>query len=136
MAAFKTLDDIEVANKRVLVYTRSLDGETLLVVVNLSRFSQAVELELKQYEGATPVELFGHHSDMARTITVIHNHFSPGLFLYKLREMLVRYKNNLFLSGNRLNHFDRVRRSTADIAFCLDLGGSIDVTDNHRARMF
>ena len=51
---------VEHANKRVLVYTRTLGDETLLIVVNLSRFSQAVELELKEFEGAIPIELFGH----------------------------------------------------------------------------
>jgi maltose alpha-D-glucosyltransferase/alpha-amylase len=51
---------VEHQNKRVLVYTRSLGDETLLIVVNLSRFSQAVELDLKQFEGAVPMELFGH----------------------------------------------------------------------------
>ena len=50
---------IEHSNKRVLVFTRSHEDETILVVGNLSRFAQAVELELKEYEGAVPVELFG-----------------------------------------------------------------------------
>ena len=50
---------IEHSNNRVLVFTRSHEDETILVVGNLSRFAQAVELELKEYGGAVPVELFG-----------------------------------------------------------------------------
>ena len=46
-------------NPKVLAYVRSYEGESVLVVANLSRFSQFVELDLAQYRGCTPVELFG-----------------------------------------------------------------------------
>jgi maltose alpha-D-glucosyltransferase/alpha-amylase len=46
-------------NHRVLAFLRRLDGEALLVVANLSRFAQHVELDLSAFHGATPVELFG-----------------------------------------------------------------------------
>jgi maltose alpha-D-glucosyltransferase/alpha-amylase len=46
-------------NRRVLAFVRSYDGETILVVANLSRFVQWAELDLSAYDGATPVELFG-----------------------------------------------------------------------------
>ena len=45
-------------NPKVLAFIRSFEGETILVVANLSRFAQAVELDLSEYEGAVPVELF------------------------------------------------------------------------------
>ena len=48
------------ANHRVLAYTRSLDGETVLVVNNLSGTAQVAELDLRALEGAIPVEMFGH----------------------------------------------------------------------------
>jgi maltose alpha-D-glucosyltransferase/alpha-amylase len=51
---------VEHGNRRVLVFTRCYEGETILVVANLSRFAQAVELDLRTYEGTVPVELFGH----------------------------------------------------------------------------
>ena len=38
---------------------RQHEDETVLVVANLSRFAQYVELDLSKYKGATPVELFG-----------------------------------------------------------------------------
>ncbi|MCA9855083.1 MAG: alpha-glucosidase C-terminal domain-containing protein, partial [Dehalococcoidia bacterium] len=47
-------------NNRVLTYIRRFEGETILVAANLSRFSQAVELDLSEFAGATPLELFGH----------------------------------------------------------------------------
>lgn len=46
-------------NPKVLAFLRSFEGETLLVVANLSRFAQAVELDLSEYEGTVPIELFG-----------------------------------------------------------------------------
>ncbi|MEO7909668.1 MAG: maltose alpha-D-glucosyltransferase [Roseiflexaceae bacterium] len=46
-------------NLRVLVYIRKGEGQTVLVVNNLSRFVQPVELDLSQYNGWTPVEIIG-----------------------------------------------------------------------------
>ena len=49
-------------NPKVLCFFRRLGDEHILVVANLSRFAQAVELELGDYEGQTPIEMFGHTS--------------------------------------------------------------------------
>jgi maltose alpha-D-glucosyltransferase/alpha-amylase len=46
-------------NPRVFTFVRELDGASILVVVNLSRFAQAVELDLAKHEGSVPTELFG-----------------------------------------------------------------------------
>ena len=46
-------------NRRVLAFLREFEGERLLVVANLSRFSQSVALTLSDYAGCTPVEVFG-----------------------------------------------------------------------------
>lgn len=46
-------------NNRVLAYLRCLDHQTILVVANLSRFAQYVELDLSEFRGCTPTELFG-----------------------------------------------------------------------------
>lgn len=54
-----SLTMLEPANHRVLAFVREYEDERLLVVVNLSRFSQAVELDLGAWAGSTPVELFG-----------------------------------------------------------------------------
>jgi len=47
------------ANRHVLAFIRHDADETLLVVANLSRFAQPVELDLATYAGRSPVELFG-----------------------------------------------------------------------------
>jgi maltose alpha-D-glucosyltransferase / alpha-amylase len=46
-------------NRKVLAFTRTYQGEHILVVANLSRFTQAVELDLTAFQGMTPVEIFG-----------------------------------------------------------------------------
>ncbi len=47
------------ANRRILAYLRQYEGDTILCVANLSRNAQAVELDLHEFEGATPIELSG-----------------------------------------------------------------------------
>lgn len=44
-------------NPKVLAFTRSYAGETILVVVNLSRFSQVARLDLAAYAGTVPVDV-------------------------------------------------------------------------------
>jgi maltose alpha-D-glucosyltransferase/alpha-amylase len=46
-------------NRKVIAYTRSDGAEQILVVANLSRFVQTVELDLAGFEGHTPIEIFG-----------------------------------------------------------------------------
>ena len=46
-------------NRKVLVYLRVLENETILCVNNLSRFVQPVEIALDRFCDWTPVELFG-----------------------------------------------------------------------------
>jgi len=46
-------------NPKVLVYLRTLGDQRVLVLANLSRFVQSVELDLSEYRGYTPVEMFG-----------------------------------------------------------------------------
>ncbi len=46
-------------NHKILSYVLRHEQETLLVVANLSRFAQPVELDLSAFNDMTPVELFG-----------------------------------------------------------------------------
>jgi maltose alpha-D-glucosyltransferase / alpha-amylase len=46
-------------NRKVLVFLRTLGEERVLVVANLARSAQFVELDLSAFEGTVPVELFG-----------------------------------------------------------------------------
>ncbi len=48
-------------NSKIIAYTRKYDDEEILVLGNLSRFSQAAEIDLRDYTGYTPVEVFSHN---------------------------------------------------------------------------
>ncbi|QDU30124.1 Trehalose synthase/amylase TreS [Anatilimnocola aggregata] len=54
-----TIEFLDPQNRKILAFVRKYQGETLLVVANLSRFVQYVELDLSSFEGIAPVELFG-----------------------------------------------------------------------------
>jgi maltose alpha-D-glucosyltransferase / alpha-amylase len=54
-----TLKFLRPGNRKVLAYLRSHEDETILCVVNLSRASQAVELDLREFERCVPVEMLG-----------------------------------------------------------------------------
>ena len=49
---------INIDNPKVLAFTRTYESETLLIVVNLSKYAQPAELYLPQYKDYVPVEIF------------------------------------------------------------------------------
>jgi maltose alpha-D-glucosyltransferase/alpha-amylase len=54
-----TLRFLHPDNRRILAFIREHEDETILVIANLSRFTQWTELDLATYEGRVPIELFG-----------------------------------------------------------------------------
>jgi maltose alpha-D-glucosyltransferase/alpha-amylase len=54
-----SLEFLDPTNHKILAFIRRHEEETILVVANLSRFGQAVDLDLSAYAGMTPVEAFG-----------------------------------------------------------------------------
>jgi maltose alpha-D-glucosyltransferase / alpha-amylase len=56
------LEFLQPANRKVLAFMRHYQDEHLLIVANLSRFVQHVELDLSKLQGAVPVELFGRNA--------------------------------------------------------------------------
>src|SRR5262249_20229801 len=46
-------------NRKILAYILRFEKETVLVVANLSRFVQPVELDLAAFKQLVPIELFG-----------------------------------------------------------------------------
>lgn len=48
-------------NRRVVAYLREYEGESILVVNNLSAFAQPAELSLESFRGLVPVEMMGNH---------------------------------------------------------------------------
>ena len=55
-----SIEFLHPSNPKVLTFIRKFEEETILIVVNLSRYVQYVELDLSQYKDMVPVELFGH----------------------------------------------------------------------------
>jgi maltose alpha-D-glucosyltransferase/alpha-amylase len=49
-------------NPRIVAFVRNYQDERILVVANLSRFVQFVELDLSAFKGLVPIELFGRTS--------------------------------------------------------------------------
>ena len=54
-----TLRFIRPGNRKVLVYLREYNDDTILCVVNLSRSAQPVEINLADQKGKVPIELLG-----------------------------------------------------------------------------
>ena len=53
-----TQEFLHPANKRVLVFLRRYENEVVLCINNLSRYAQPVELDLREFSGLIPIELW------------------------------------------------------------------------------
>ncbi len=54
-----SLDFVATSNSKILAFIRRYEEETVLVVANLSRYSQSVQLELNAHAGMVPMEIGG-----------------------------------------------------------------------------
>ena len=54
-----TYEPLAPSNPRIFAHIRKYEDDVMLCVHNLARSAQAVELDLSEYEGRYPVELFG-----------------------------------------------------------------------------
>ena len=54
-----SLEMLAPENPKILAFTRDLEDQSVLVVANMSRFVQFVELDLSRFAGRQPVEMFG-----------------------------------------------------------------------------
>ena len=79
-----TLEFLAPSNQRVIAYLRRYQQEIILVVANLSRFAQSVQLDLHRYQGFTPVEMFCRHRFPAGGRRLLPDHFGPELLLLVL----------------------------------------------------
>src|SRR3954464_891916 len=52
-------EELSASNPSVLAFVREFGDDVVLCVNNLSRFAQPVELDLRRFEGRTPLELLG-----------------------------------------------------------------------------
>jgi maltose alpha-D-glucosyltransferase / alpha-amylase len=55
-----TLEFLNPSNRKVLAYLRRDGDQQVLCVANLSRFGQAVDLDLPGLDGVTPIEMLGY----------------------------------------------------------------------------
>jgi maltose alpha-D-glucosyltransferase/alpha-amylase len=56
-----SLKFLDTSNSKVLAYMRHWEDEFVLVVANLSRFSQVAELDLSKYAGCIPQDIFSQN---------------------------------------------------------------------------
>jgi len=54
-----TIDILSPENPKILAFTRDYEDQSVLMVANLSRFVQFVELDLSRFAGRRPREMFG-----------------------------------------------------------------------------
>jgi len=71
-----TIEFLRTPNAKVLAFLRRHEEETVLVIVNLSRFSQAIELDLSSFAGSRAEEMFGGGTFME--IASGQTHFTIG----------------------------------------------------------
>jgi len=53
---------LNVDNPKILAFTRTYQDETLLVICNLSKYAQPAEINLREFMGYVPVEMFSRNS--------------------------------------------------------------------------
>jgi maltose alpha-D-glucosyltransferase/alpha-amylase len=52
---------IQTENSKILAFTRTYEDQTMLVIVNLSRYTQPAELDLTDFGGYQPIEVFSRN---------------------------------------------------------------------------
>jgi maltose alpha-D-glucosyltransferase/alpha-amylase len=52
---------ITTENSKILAFTRTYEDETILVICNLSRYTQPAELDLEAFNGYVPIEVFSNN---------------------------------------------------------------------------
>ena len=73
---------LETQNRKVLAYLRSYADQTVLIVNNLSRFIQPVELDLAEFAGMRLVELIGETPFPAIATTPYFLSLAPHGFIW------------------------------------------------------
>ena len=69
-------------NERVLAFVREDEDTTILVVCSLSRFAQAAILDLREFEGMQPIDLFGRVAFPPITEHPYQLTFGPNTFFW------------------------------------------------------
>jgi len=118
------IDFLHPENPHVIAYIRRYADEHILVVANLSRFVQYVELNLIELKGMVPIELFGRNpfppiGDLPYLLTLgphmflwfslepKHTETSSGLPAYEPTTLQMRNSFEAFLGGDSRTEFER-----------------------------
>jgi maltose alpha-D-glucosyltransferase / alpha-amylase len=109
---------INVDNPKILAFTRKYEEDHLLIVVNLSRYPQVAELDLHEYNGYTPSEIFSKNhfptvKEGSSYLLTLGPH-SYYWFALKKKESEILHKERLPLL--RLKQWDEIL-STENIEF-------------------
>ncbi len=94
-----SLEFLYPGNRKVLAFLRQFEDEKLLVIANLSRFAQCVELELGDFQGAVPVEVFGRARFPSITETPYLLSLGPHAFYWFHLQPRETTQESLNLSG-------------------------------------
>lgn len=101
---------LNVENPKILAFTRTYNEETLLIVVNLSKYSQAAEIDLSQYKTYVPVELFSKNrfpavrEDNPYIVTL-----SPYAFYwFEMEKQQAETAQNNYLPSLQLSHWNAI----------------------------
>jgi maltose alpha-D-glucosyltransferase/alpha-amylase len=102
-----SIEFLEPANPHVLAYLRELEGDTILVVNNLSGNAQSVQLDLRRFAGRIPVELLGHTEFLPIDETPYALSLSPyGFFWFALRHAPAALEPSVQPSGRQWEEAD------------------------------
>ncbi|MGZ5285959.1 MAG: maltose alpha-D-glucosyltransferase, partial [Flavisolibacter sp.] len=85
---------LQLENPKILAFTRTYLDETLLIICNLSKYAQPAEIDLRQYKGYVPVEMFSRNNfPMIRDDSAYFFTLAPHSFQwYSLQK--VRFKKD------------------------------------------
>lgn len=113
---------VQCPNSKVIAFTRKWQEETILVVANLSRFSQVAELDLSKYTGSITQDVFSQNvfpgvKDSPYVLTLAPYWYHMFLLRTEMREaMKVKTEERLFPElnvheiGASLKHTESIKK--------------------------
>ncbi|HEY1961316.1 MAG TPA: maltose alpha-D-glucosyltransferase [Rhizomicrobium sp.] len=100
-------------NRKVLAYLREHDDETILCVMNVARTAQAVELDLHEFAGRTPVELLGGAAfPRIGSLTYLFTLPRYGFYWFALSKEVEAPQWSTSIAGPAIEHHTFVLRGT------------------------
>lgn len=105
------LQFVNIDNPKVLVFTRTWQEQTILIMVNLSRYAQPAEVDLAAFKGYTPVDIYSKNK--FPVIKETPYFFTPGphaCYWFELKKVTTDVTDHAHLPAITLNHlFDLLK---------------------------